>query len=292
MNMTAKFFPSVSALADNFDAFILDLWGVIHDGQTLYPGVKECLQALRKANKKIILLSNAPRRAVVAQESLERMGITDDLYDAIVTSGEAAYQCLADTQSFLFKASGEHFFYIGLEKDRHVLAGLPYEEVPNPEAAQFVLLSHSYVDNQPLSELTPLLQACRANNLPLLCINPDLEIVRLGGQRVYCAGVLAQEYRVMGGEVIYFGKPHPAVYEACFKLLGDLPKSRIVAVGDNMMTDILGAQKAGIASVLITGGVLGITVGSPADTDYRAKCEQLFAREELTPQFVLPAFNW
>jgi HAD superfamily hydrolase (TIGR01459 family) len=287
-----KFLSSIASIAEKYDAFLLDLWGVIHDGQQLYPNVKECLINLHKKDKKIVLLSNAPRRSLIVQQALEAMGISHDMYEAIVTSGETAYHCLAHPESSFFKPRGKKYIYIGLEKDRRILNGLHYEEAEHPEFAQFILLAHSFYDNQPIGELMPILEQCLALGLPLLCINPDKEVVRLGGERVYCAGLIAEKYRMMGGEVIYFGKPHRAVYEACMQVLPGIEKSRIMAIGDGLKTDIEGAKKSGIDCTLVTGGVLKDTVGKPEDKGYADKCKSLFEQENISPDMVVPVFNW
>ena len=292
MTDNTQFLSSIAPLAEQYDGFILDLWGVIHDGTQLYPNVKECLEALRTQNKKIIFLSNAPRRAKTVQEALERMDITDNLYDKIITSGETTYQCLADSNASFFKTSGKNYFYIGLEKDHNILAGLDYSEVKNPKDAQFLLLAHSYYDNQPYGELLPLLEQCKKQNIPALCINPDMEVVRMGGQRVYCAGELAAQYEKMGGKVIYFGKPHTAVYEACFQTFAGMDKSRIVAVGDNLATDIAGAAHAGIKSVLVTGGILSDVLGKLSPEQYTAKCQGLFKSTKTTPDYIVPTLSY
>lgn len=288
-----KFISSMSALAKDYDAFILDLWGVIHDGSHLYPNVKECLAGLHAHKKKIIFLSNAPRRAQTVKDVLTKMGIEESLYDKIITSGEVMYQCLAHPESsFFFKPRGNEFIYIGLEKDRQILKGLHYEEAQKPEFAEFLLLSHSFTDNQPIAELMPLLKECIKYTLPALCTNPDKEVVRLGGERVYCAGVIAEEYSKMGGEVIYFGKPHPAVYDACLEALPGVAKNRIVAVGDSLHTDISGARNSQLASALVTGGILHDVVGDADSSDYKKKCQEICAKQGMFPEYVLSAFNW
>lgn len=291
MKSGAQFYPSFAPLVDRYDAFILDLWGVIHDGRQLYPGAKKCLEKLRCTGKNIILLSNAPRRAAKVAEALENMGIHASLYDTLITSGEAAYQTLAQPRPSSFYPSGKQYFYIGLEKDRKLLAGLPFEEVPAPEDAQFFVLAHSYYDNQPLFELLPLLERCRSKNLVAFCINPDSEVVRLGGERVYCAGYLAQHYSQMGGQVLYFGKPHPIVYDLALSALKNMPTQRILAVGDNLATDIQGAHNAKIANALVTGGILQELVGAPSSPTYEKACETLFNQENITPDFVIPCFT-
>ena len=286
-----EFLSSFATLAPRYDAFILDLWGVIHDGQTPYPGALECLRELREAGKKIALLSNAPRRARVAAESLLRMGVADTAYDALITSGEAAYRFLA-TEPQDLRGKGGRYIYIGLDKDRNTLAGLSYKEVEDSAAADFVLLTHSFYDNQPLEELKPVLDECHAAGLPLLCINPDTEIVRLTGERVYCAGVLAADYAARGGKARYFGKPHAMVYEMAFAALSGIDRDRMIAVGDNLATDIAGARANSIKSALVTGGVLKEEVGEPGTPAYRNKLNALLARAQAKPDYALAAFKW
>jgi HAD superfamily hydrolase (TIGR01459 family) len=286
------YLSSLRDISTLFDAFILDLWGVVHDGKSLYPGTLDALKKLRKAGKKITFLSNAPRRASVVAESLAGMGVNADLYDAIVTSGETAYRCLEHPENSPFKPRGHKYLYIGLERDRLILKGLHYEEVKHPEHAQFVMLSHSFEDNQPIKTLHPLLEKCVKLALPVVCINPDREVVRLTGERVYCAGALAQEYRMMGGEVVYFGKPHRAVYERCLATVAGVERSRIVAVGDSLSTDILGGERTKLATVLVTGGVLRETLGDAKAADFKEKCAGLFELEQVTPHYVIPALQY
>ena len=288
--MTVEFLPSFSILAARYDAFILDLWGVIHDGQKMYPGAKDCLERLRGSGKKIVLLSNAPRRASVAAETLQRMGIRSGDYDALITSGEAAYTCLVKGENF--QPAGNRYIYIGLERDRRLLEGLPFQETDDPQAAHFLLLSHSFYDNQPMSELEPLLARCLTVKLPALCVNPDSEVVRITGERVYCAGVLAEEYAAKGGQVTYFGKPHPVVYNMAFKTFVGIDKPRILAVGDNLATDILGAHKNRVKSALVTGGILRDELGEPGTDAYAARLKGLLAQAESMPDYALAAFNW
>jgi HAD superfamily hydrolase (TIGR01459 family) len=220
------------------------------------------------------------------------MGITVSLYDKVITSGETAYQCLGDAKSSYFKPAGKNYFYIGLEKDRKILNGLDFKETDTLESANFILLAHTYHDNQPLTELLPLLESAVAQRIPALCINPDHEVVRLNGDRIYCAGVLAEEYRMIGGEVIYFGKPHSIVYKACLETFAGITSSRVVAIGDNLSTDIAGASIAELPSVLVTGGILRERVGDPLAKDYQAKCEEVLKGEDIKPTYIVPTFNW
>lgn len=285
------FFPSFQELSKRYDAFILDLWGVVHDGKNLYPGAKECITKLSTSGKRITFLSNAPRRANVVEQTLAAMGVGRELYEAIVTSGEVAYHNLSHPEQSPFKPRGHKYLYVGLERDRLILQGLNYEEVMHPEHAQFVMLSHSYEDNQPLQALKPLLQKCVDMYLPFVCINPDKEVVRISGERVYCAGALAEEYRMMGGEVFYFGKPHRIVYDYALGTLKGVERTRILAVGDSLATDILGGEKARLDTALVAGGVLKEVLGSNSHPDYQKNCQILFEKEHITPDYVIPALS-
>ncbi len=286
-----EFLESLAPLAGNYDLFIIDLWGVIHDGRALYPTSKDCLENLRQQKKSIIFLSNAPRRCGTVADTLTKMGITGDLYDRIVTSGEAFFQSLAHPDRDFFYPMGRNYLYMGLERDRGIIDELPYEETKNPDAASFLLLSHSYYDNQPMAELMPLLERCLARKLPALCINPDKEIVRLDGTHVMCAGVIAEQYHKMGGEVLYFGKPHRKVYDACMKGHETIGQKRILAIGDSLANDIAGARANGIDSVLVTGGILHKAAGGAPEA-VREKLAAMMQVANTQPDFVIPAFQW
>lgn len=240
---------------DAYDAFLIDLWGVVHDGHVLYPGVAETLAALAHAGKRIIFLSNAPRRAEKAEAILTQLGIAPNHYDHLLTSGECAYQQLRTEQP-------RPYYYLGPSKDEDILDDLPYPSVA-PEAAAFILCTGFAYDFQPEEEIRPLLADLAALSLPMLCVNPDVEVVRQDGTYQLCAGWVAEAYAALGGAVDYIGKPYPAVYDACFALLRDIPKPRILAIGDNLLTDIKGANHAGIDAALITGGILKFTEPTP-----------------------------
>lgn len=275
-----QWITGIAAVADNYDVLLLDLWGVVHDGTALYPGVHETLSQLRAKGKKIIFLSNAPRRSFKVENVLNSLGIEPALYDAIVSSGEVGYHWMNANHPSL----GKRYFYIGPGKDMDVTDGLPLTRVESLEQADFLLNVGFGSEAQTDDDLTPLLLAAQQLGLPMICLNPDLEVVKLTGERFPCAGVLAHAYAALGGNVQWFGKPHPAVYEECMRLLAPLPKTRILAVGDSLDTDIPGAQRFGIDSVLVTGGILKTL--STADVD------KLCAKHQLSPSYIATAFNW
>lgn len=265
MSHPVPLLPGLAGIADRYDGFILDLWGVVHDGVRPYAGVVECLRALRAAGKRVCLLSNAPRRIQAAAAKLTAMGVTPDLYDALHTSGEASFEALRDRSDAWHAALGPRLFHIGPPRDNDVYDSLGDRmRVDSPEEADFVLNTGIDGYDETLVDYAPLLQRCRALGLPMLCANPDLVVV-IDDRLVLCAGELARHYGDLGGDVRYHGKPHAPVYRRCFDLLGGLAPDRILAVGDSLRTDIAGANAAGIDSLLITGGIhreeLGTVLG-------------------------------
>ncbi len=244
-------------IAGEYDGLIVDLWGVLHDGVTPYPGAVACLEALRAAGKRVVLLSNAPRRVAAAQAAMRAIGIPDELYDALMTSGEATHLALRDRTDPWFASLGHRVYHLGPMRDRNVTDGLELTLVAEPAAATFVLNTGPDDERDPtdMTAFEDELRACLRAGLPMVCANPDLEVIR-GGLRVLCAGALAARYQAFGGSVRSIGKPDPAIYELVFALL-DLPRDGVLAVGDSLRTDIAGAAAAGIPAVWVLGGIDG-----------------------------------
>ena len=277
----------IAPLAARYDGFVVDLWGVIHDGIAPYPGAVACLGRLRAAGGRVVLLSNAPRRAEAARHTLRRIGLPDDAYDGIMTSGEATRTALLTRADTWFAALGERVWHLGPDKDSSLFEGLPLSRVAGPEPGAFILNTgpdDSLGETEPGPYLPQLRQAA-ALGLKMVCANPDLVIVR-GGQRVICAGLLAQEYQRMGGEVRQVGKPDPAIYEPVRRMLG-LPDARVLAVGDALATDIAGAAAAGFDSCWVLGGIHAEDVGGD-----RAVAEAQAAAAGLHPVATVPGFTW
>lgn len=238
-------------LLENYDAFIIDLWGVMHDGITLYQGAPEVIERMAAAGKEIIFLSNAPRRAQKAIDKLTDFGVPPSMYKMLLTSGEEGAALLKDAK-IPGVTSGE-YYYLGPSKDEDILNAFPAFESVSAEEAHFILCTGFEYDFQPVEEIQPTLERLLALELPMVCVNPDLEVVKQDGTQQLCAGYVAREYEAMGGLVHHVGKPHPAVYDRCFQALDS---RNVLAIGDNLLTDILGANSAGVDSLLVTGGVL------------------------------------
>lgn len=253
-------YESLNQFSDNYDLFLVDLWGVIHDGEELYDGVKNCLEVLKSQGKKVVFISNAPKRITLAESGLKRLGITSDLYNGIVTSGEVTYDFITSKKHQL----GSKYFLIN-DREVDLLGGSELTSVETPNEADFVVVIGFKEPKSTLEELLPIICNCIDNKLLMICANPDLVVVDKNGLPALCAGVMAEKYIQMGGEVTYFGKPYHHIYERAFSLFPDIKKERICAIGDNIRTDIKGANAIGIDSYLIAGGIhaneLGIKHG-------------------------------
>jgi HAD superfamily hydrolase (TIGR01459 family) len=283
----------VAPLAARYDGFILDLWGVIHDGITPYPGVADTLRRLKALGKRVVLLTNAPRRAAeIVRAMAERMRLPPQLYDALVSSGESAWQAMRRRDEPLFATLGHACYLMGPTRDHGMLEGVDLNRVARMEEAEFILATGVDWDDDRLDIYMPALEVGAARRLPMICANPDLEVIR-GGRRILCAGSLGRRYEELGGTVRYFGKPHAPIYEACFARLGIAERARIVAVGDSLRTDIAGAEGVGLDTVLVTGGIhaeeLGIAYGEHPDPIALAEA---CARGGHVPTAAIPAFVW
>ena len=262
--------PGIGALAPRYDGFILDLWGVVHDGVAPMPGALKCLRSLIEAGKRVVLLSNATRRAGDVVERIDRIGVPAGLYHNVMSSGEEAWQHLSRRDDSFYAALGRRCLHIGSERDTGIREGLGLELVETPEEAEFILNTGPAGWDDRVEDYAPLLRRALERGLPLVCAIPDL-VVMHGDRLAVCAGALARWYEEYGGRVRWHGKPFRSVYETCFGLLGIDDLSRILAIGDSLRTDIAGAAGAGIDSVLIAGGIhadeFGAIDGQPPDLE-------------------------
>jgi HAD superfamily hydrolase (TIGR01459 family) len=281
--------PGFAPLADRYDGFILDLWGVIHDGVNAFPHAVDCLARLREAGKRTLLLSNVPRPNDAAQAMMRRMGIPDDLYTDILTSGEAVRRALQRPPDLWWAELGQRLFHLGPERDHGVIEGLALTKVDDPADANFVL-NTGPDDHRNPTDMAEFEQVCARHHLPMICANPDLQVVR-GGVRVLCAGSLALRYQELGGDVRSIGKPDPTIYQPVLQSL-DLPVERVLAVGDALHTDIAGATGVDIAACWVLGGVHGEALADGSGGYDLAKAEEEAAADSVVPIATVPRFVW
>ena len=288
--MTIPILPGLAALAADYDGYILDVWGVMHQGGPAYPEALACVRQLRKAGKRVVFLSNAPRLAAQVEAVLNGKGVDAALYDAVVASGDAARLALADRARPPVEGLGTRFRLLGPPGSDDVLEGLGYTAA-DVATADFLLGIGLDDASNTVEDHEPILQAAAARDLPMICVNPDLLVIRLGVQEP-CAGALAARYEELGGRVHYFGKPYPDVYDLALARLG-LPPARVLAVGDGLATDIAGAGAAGLDSVLVTGGLLAdeLDLAPGAAPDARA-LEDACRAAGVRPRAALATFIW
>ena len=266
--MTIRLTPGIGGLVPRYDGFILDLWGVVHDGIAPLPGALECLRRLVEAGKRVVLLSNAPRRASDVVERINRIGVPAALYHDVMSSGEEAWQHLDRRSDPFYATLGRRCLHIGSERDTGIREGLELEIVEAAEEAEFILNTGPAGWDDQIEDYVPLLRRGLVGALPMVCANPDL-VVMHGEHLALCAGALAQWYEQAGGRVRWHGKPFRSVYDRCLELIGIDDRARILAAGDSLRTDIAGAAGAGIDSVLIVNGIhareFGAIDGHPPD---------------------------
>ena len=239
--MKAKLIKGLSQVQSKYDAFFIDLWGVIHNGIQLYPGAIEVLENLNKLNKRFVLISNAPRPSKSVKKFLLKLKMDKILLKDIFTSGEAALQSLQK------QVYGKNFYHLGPQRDNSLFEGFEKNR-KSLEDADFILCTGFLDSNEDsLSYYEDLLK--NYTQLKMVCTNPDL-IVHRGLKQEYCAGTLAVIFKKLGGKVIYFGKPYPDIYKFCIK-----KDETVLAIGDNIRTDIKGANEMNFDSLFITDGI-------------------------------------
>ncbi|HWB49891.1 MAG TPA: TIGR01459 family HAD-type hydrolase [Stellaceae bacterium] len=289
--MTFREITGVRDIAADYDGFVLDLWGVVHDGVKPYPGVLECLAALLAAGKRIVLLSNAPRRAHDVVRRITAIGVPAGLYHAVMSSGEEAWQYLRRRDDAFYADLGRRCLHICSDRDLEIRIGLDLDYVERAEDAEFILNTGPAGWDDTIEDYAPILAAARQRGLKMVCANPDL-MVNHGAKLALCAGALAVHYETIGGAVRWHGKPYPSVYESCFGLLGIADRRRILAVGDSLRTDIAGANGAGLDSLLIAGQGIHLAEFAPDGRLDRDRIAAAAAGVGVRPTIIAPRFVW
>jgi HAD superfamily hydrolase (TIGR01459 family) len=249
-----RWIDGLEAVADRFGSVLLDQWGVLHDGRAVHPAARDCVAALQRAGKPVIVLSNSGKRADANAARLAELGLPRGLYTALVSSGEATWQALRRRDMAPFDRLGPRCWLVVRGGDRSLVEGLDLDLVDGPEAADFVLLGGLDEALADIALWRPRLAVAAARGLPLICANPDLKAITPAGL-VPAPGALARLYERQGGQVTWLGKPHPPIYRRCLAMLGEPAPETVLAVGDSLDHDIAGGHRAGLGTVLIASGV-------------------------------------
>ena len=232
------------ALDPRYSVILCDVWGVIHDGFRLYPNALERLSQWRDQQRKVILITNAPRTADVVEAQLMRLGLPRDCWTGVSTSGEAGIAAI--------EAVPTPTGFLGTREDRDILEGrgLTFTE------ADFADIAVTGLDDErdQIDDYETELQALADGRVLFHCFNPDRVVIH-GGVAELCAGALADAYTAMGGPVAWYGKPYPAIYRHAMELAGNPPKESVLVVGDSLVTDMIGAARQGYDAVFVQGGI-------------------------------------
>ena len=283
---------SIKDLGSGYSAWLVDIWGVMHNGHRAFPRAVAATSSFRGEGGIVVLLSNSPRPGPSVQEQLRRLGVPDDAYDATVTSGDL-------TRHELEKHKGAIVFHLGPERDLPIFKGLAIK-LGRPDEAELVVCSGLIDDEtETPDDYIGLMRRLAARKLPMICANPD-HLVERGDRLVYCAGALASLYEREGGRVIYAGKPHAPIYLLALETISAwagraVPRSEVLAIGDGVNTDIAGAASLGIDSVFVASG-LHVPSRSGGDAgaetlDARHLAE-LFAEVKGRPLGAMRALVW
>jgi HAD superfamily hydrolase (TIGR01459 family) len=249
---TLRFAEQLRDLVEGVDVLLSDIWGVVHNGLVAFPEACEALHTFRSRGGTVILITNAPRPADSVQRQLRKLGVADDTYDAIVSSGDLTRHYLADHP-------GRKVFWLGPERDNSIYRGLDPELSPLEQADYIVCTGPFDDETETPEDYRGMLLQARARQLPLICANPDI-VVERGDRLIYCAGAIAELYRELGGEVIFYGKPHPPIYQRAMQLAAErlghpAELNRVLAIGDSVRTDLAGAHGFGIDCLFVTRGI-------------------------------------
>ena len=229
----------IAPLMPHFDTFLLDQWGVIHDGATLHDGALDAMERLAGAGKTVIILSNSGKRASESHGRMEKLGVPRSLYHQIVTSGELVHRNLARPSDAFYEALGPRYRMFAWDSDRGITAGTGFQETDAIDEADFILCAGT--DKQDIADYTAELEAGLARGLPMICANPDRVSVQPDGSLKMCPGAVAEVYEKMGGTVRWHGKPTAEVYRICGEIAGTL--DRTIGVGDSLIHDIKGRRR-------------------------------------------------
>ena len=268
---------NLSDIDDHYDVFLIDLWGVIHNGIAAFDNVIPVLQSLKQKKKMVFFITNAPRRSFVISQQLEDFGIEQKLYDKIISSGELTWLSIKE------KYQKKNCLIIGPPRDFHLVEGLDISVVDKDSNVDIILNTGPWGDDDSLENYTDLLDSLAKKKSHMICSNPDKTVVR-GENFMICAGLLAEYYEKIGGKVEYYGKPYKEIYEHCFNFF-EKKNTRVLAIGDSLENDIKGANALNFDSLLITDGIHR-EVNNNNDVD-KQKLDGLIKTKNIFPDFFM-----
>jgi HAD superfamily hydrolase (TIGR01459 family) len=285
---TPQFTRNLRDIIDGVDVILSDIWGVVHNGLKAWPDACAALAEFRRQGGKVVLITNAPRPADSVQRMLRRLHVADDVYDAIVSSGDL-------TRGYIDEHRTQRVFHIGPERDHSLFEGfgVAFGDV---EDADYIVCSGLFDDETENAEdYRATLTRARERDLFLVCANPDI-VVERGDKLIFCAGALAELYATLGGKVLFAGKPHAPIYDRALALAAkagaaSILPTRVLAIGDSVRTDLEGANAAGFRCLFVTSGIHADELGERANPD-AASMTKLFKGASRPPAAVTPTLRW
>jgi HAD superfamily hydrolase (TIGR01459 family) len=285
---------SLSQISARYDAVFCDLWGCLHNGKTPFPAAVAVLQAFRAQGGRVVLLTNAPRPNSIIVKQLDDMGVPRDAWDLVVSSGDATQQALLSgavgTRVYLIGALKDEPFFTDFSDDLQSLAAqTKIERVALKDATGIVCTGLADDLTETPADYRATLLMGKTLGLPMLCANPDI-IVDMGDKRLYCAGALAAEYEEMGGTVMYFGKPHPPIYDLARRRLAAMglrDDASVLCIGDGIGTDVQGAMGEGLDVLFVTGGIAAAEFGADSSNPNKDLLEDWLSEKRLSPTFSI-----
>ena len=286
---------NLAEISPRYDALFCDLWGCLHNGVAPFPAAVAALQAFRAKGGKVILLTNAPRPKSSVVKQLDDMAVPRDAWDDVVTSGDAAQYAM------LTGAVGRKVHFIGAPKDEVFFtdfaedlqavaaANPPVERVATKDAEGLVVTGLADDLSETPDDYRATLLLAKNLDLPMLCANPDI-IVHWGDKLLYCAGALAKMYEEMGGTALYFGKPHPPIYDLARRrlvALGCTEDARILCIGDGIHTDVQGAIGESLDALFVTGGIAHDSFGADSNNPDKDLLEDWLEEGMLSPSYSI-----
>src|SRR5689334_16406194 len=247
--MSLRFVERLRDITSGVEVVLSDIWGVVHNGLESFPDACAALQAYRQQGGVVILITNAPRPADSVQRQLRKLGVADETYDAIVSSGDL-------TRHFVADHPGKKLYWVGPDRDGSIHRGLD-PVMSELDGADYIICTGLFDDEtETADDYRPMLTKALARKVPLICANPDI-VVERGDRLIYCAGAIAELYREMGGEVVFYGKPHRPIYERAIALAAEhggheIKLDRVLAIGESVRTDPTGPHGIGIDCLLAT----------------------------------------
>ena len=283
-----SFIDRFATLAAGYDAVLSDVWGVIHNGVAATPEACDALVRFRAKGGTVALITNAPRPGEVVTRFLDKLSVPRQAYDTIVSSGDV-------TRAVMAKRSGKKVFHIGPERDLPIFEGLGLDFVPLDAADYAVCTGLTDDETETPESYRGLFGELRERGLFMVCGNPDL-VVERGDKLVYCAGALADLYAELGGDVLYAGKPHRPIYDEALARIaalrgGEPARSRLLAIGDSIRTDLKGAAGAGLDCLFVTAGIHAEELGAREAPDLAA-LHEMFAAAGVAPKAVTRRLMW